>query len=107
MNIPNRIKIEGMTFRVFKLSAKEMDSLKKEDETGSICGFTDFETAKILINDSYCEEMKEQTLMHEIVHICDSRMNPLTEEQIDNFARRLYAILKDNPKLFVDFQKKL
>ena len=107
MNIPNKIKIEGMNFRVFKMTAEEMNSLKKEGEEGSICGFTDFETAKILINDSYCEEMKEQTLMHEIVHICDSRMNPLTEEQIDNMARRLYAIFKNNPKLFIDFQKKI
>lgn len=100
MNIPKKLKIEGMNFSVFVLSAEEMNSLKPEDAKGTLCGVTDFEATKILINNSYCQEMKEQTLMHELVHICDSRMNPLTEEQIDNLARRLYAVLKDNPNLF-------
>ena len=102
MNIPNKVRVEGINFKVYQLSAEEINSLKSKNQEGDVCGFTSFEDAKILINDSYCQEMKEQTFMHELIHVCDSRMNPLTEDQIDNLARRLYGIIKDNPKLFKD-----
>jgi len=96
MKIPKKIKIEGITFTIYKLSNEEMETLKNSNEEGDICGLTLFRENKILINSSYSIEMQEQTFMHELVHICDSRMNPLTEEQIDSFARRLSAIFKDN-----------
>ncbi|MCK9442314.1 MAG: hypothetical protein M0Q13_12955 [Methanothrix sp.] len=104
MNIPKKIRVEGIDFSVLILSNEQMNSLKKDDESekGVLCGITDFEETKILINNAYCESMREQTFWHELIHIIDSRMNPLTEEQIDNLARRLNAIFKDNPKLFKD-----
>lgn len=103
MNIPNRLKIEGIEFKVLMVTNEEMNSIvgnKAAEEGGTVCGYTSFEECKILINNSYCRAQQEVTLLHEITHICDSRMNPLSEQQIDDFARRLNAVFKDNKTLF-------
>jgi len=94
MKIPEKIRVEGVTYKVFKLSDEEMASLY--DGEGSVCGITVFTDCKILINNSYCREMQEQTFIHELMHIVDSRIDPLTEEQIDTMARRMYSVFKDN-----------
>jgi Zn-dependent peptidase ImmA (M78 family) len=102
MKIPNKIKIEGIEFKIFMLTDEEMNKIVgNEDKTGnsSLCGYTSFKDCTILINSSYNADMQIQTFFHELVHICDSRMVPLDENSIDNMARRLYAAIKDN-KLF-------
>jgi Zn-dependent peptidase ImmA (M78 family) len=102
MKIPNKIKVEGIEFKVLTLTDEEMNKVVgNEDKSGnsSLCGYTSFKDCTILINSSYNDDMKIQTIFHELVHICDSRMSPLDENQVDNIARRLYAVIKDN-KLF-------
>jgi Zn-dependent peptidase ImmA (M78 family) len=102
MKIPNKIKVEGIEFKVLTLTDEEMNKVVgNEDKSGnsSLCGYTSFKDCIILINSSYNDDMKIQTIFHELVHICDSRMSPLDENQVDNIARRLYAVIKDN-KLF-------
>jgi uncharacterized protein YaaR (DUF327 family) len=98
--IPAKLKLEGMVYRVIQISNEQINTLKREEEIGDICGFTEFEDNNIYLNSKYGKESQHQTLLHELIHISDSRMNPLTEEQIDNLARRLFAIIRDNPKLF-------
>lgn len=103
MKIPNKVKIEGIEFKVLTLTDEEMNKVVgNEDKTGnsSLCGYTSFKDCTILINSSYNGAMQEQTFWHEVVHTLDSRMNPLTEEQIDTFARRLNAFIKDNKNIF-------
>lgn len=103
MKIPNKVKIEGIEFKVLTLTDEEMNKvIGNEDKTGnsSLCGYTSFKDCTILINSSYNGAMQEQTFWHEVVHTLDSRMNPLTEEQIDTFARRLNAFVKDNKNIF-------
>lgn len=101
MKIPNKIKVEGIEFKIFLLTDEEMNKVIGNEDRGnsSLCGYTSFKDCTILINSSYNDDMKIQTIFHELVHICDSRMQPLCENQVDDIARRLYAVIKDN-KLF-------
>lgn len=103
MKIPNKIKVEGIEFKVLTLTDEEMNKVVgNEDKSGnsSLCGYTSFKDCTILINSSYSNAMQIQTFVHEALHIIDSRMNPLTEEQIDSMARRLNAFFIDNKNIF-------
>jgi uncharacterized beta-barrel protein YwiB (DUF1934 family) len=81
MKIPNKLKILGHEVTVI-----ESDSL---DGSGEF----DKEKMMITIYSKSAQSWKEETLIHEILHVINSE---LTEKDVDFLAQTLYAVIKDN-----------
>ena len=62
-------------------------------------GLADLANCHIVLNKVLSTGQKEESLLHEIVHIVSSRLGAgLSEKQVILVAAGLYAVLKDNPK---------
>jgi len=62
-------------------------------------GRTDFNTSTICIDkDISVQSVKESTLLHEIIHACNSTFGDerLEHALIDSLAEQLYQVLSDN-----------
>ncbi|MDY6342317.1 MAG: hypothetical protein SPL54_08605 [Lachnospiraceae bacterium] len=87
----NEIKILGQIYRI-----SEVECVSKEDpEKGSI----DFLTHEIRIDKSMPDDLKKQTMLHEVIHaICDALgMYELggDEQAVQSLATALYSVFGD------------
>lgn len=84
------VKIGGITYEV----SKSPDLQGKSGEWGHI----EYKTAQIVLDDSICEQVEDQTLIHEIVHgiLVEAGYVNHEEEQVDRIGKVLYQVLTDN-----------
>jgi hypothetical protein len=93
MKIPKKIKIGGhMVKIVFRAKVNDDND----------CGEADFEKNLIVIDEKMTQTMKEETLIHEILHWLNSDFHgdsPWSHSLLEALAQGIYQVLKDN-KLF-------
>lgn len=98
MKIPKKLKVGAHEFEVRKV--KTRDLTKGNDNWGK----TGFSTLQILLDQELKQTRQEETLLHEILHVCffqgglcHKYKDPAEEEYIvDTIANQLYPILKNN-----------
>ena len=103
MKIPNKIKVSGHVYTI------EFTKHKSEERGRGNWGKTMNEDKRILIDSEIPKSQKEETFLHELLHVCmhTSRVAydlddkaQLTEEQIVmRLTEPLHQILKDNDLL--------
>lgn len=96
MKIPKKLKVEGHEFRVTFCKKVIPGEDTSESETMAM---VDKENLQIKLKKGMKRSVVEESFFHEMVHLCENEMEPLKEEIIDDLARRLYAILKNNKML--------
>ncbi|BDR81030.1 hypothetical protein [Clostridium tetani] len=100
MNIPEKIIISGMEYEVI-LTDRPILHINTR-----AYGQIDFENKKILIDKTLREKQGNvQTLLHEIIHgIVEDRELDFAKDSeetiVDQLAKGLYQVIKDNSKLF-------
>ena len=104
MNIPSKVKIDGMDYKVIRT-----DEILTLDNR-VCCGLIDYKMHWIKINNSEQDEQaQKQTLLHEIVHgIMRERNFDLQSEKevfIDEMAKGFYQLIIDNPEMFKENEK--
>lgn len=98
MKIPNKLKCGGLIYDV----RLDGDVAK----AAQVFGQTQFSKQIVYIDGAETQQMQEETLLHEILHIClfNSGMNgrlerlerELEEDLVSAISPTLFAILKDN-----------
>lgn len=90
----DKVKIGNIIYAV-----NEADILKDSDATGTI----KYQSCKILIDRSLEKQMKEQVLLHEIIHGMFYYLGMEEEKNneclVDAIAKGVICLFKDNPKL--------
>jgi hypothetical protein len=95
MNIPKKIKIGGLVFKVelyenLTAGAQSYGQMRPMEQ-------------KIVIDKTLSEQMQEQTFIHEILEVIDSNYElKLEHRNISVLEAALYQVIKDNPKVFSD-----
>ena len=94
MNIPKEIKILGIPYKI-----EEVEYISREDFR---LGQVDFIHSEIKILEDMSKPMKEQTLLHEIIHATFKAiaLDYTNEEQVQQLASALHQIITDNPLIF-------
>ncbi len=107
MNSKMNLKIGARTYSIEKWPGTQIESFTGRD-SNEICGFTDYYQSKIIINGDVSKDVREETLMHEIMHtLLDNsgieeigkqlKEDPHVAELVATVtAPRLHAMLKDN-----------
>lgn len=99
MNIPQQFELFSQTWQIRAGSPKEMT------DNHGLC-FTD--SCEILLNPQQTAQGLKQTLLHELVHCIETKMNlDLTESQVDSMALGLNHLFTANPvftQLFIEQQ---
>lgn len=95
MKIPDKIKIGGKIYAVEQTENLRLGAL-------NCTGECDYENLKIRLVPYTCEGKKQADFIHEVVHaIADNLGYKQQDEQaVEAFAQALYAVIKDNPKMF-------
>ena len=89
MTTPKRIRFMGYTFRV----VQETEHTEDEERYGLI----DYRTQTIQLNRNTSDERKQETLVHELIHlVLDFTKVELEEDDVGRLGHGLYAILKEN-----------
>lgn len=101
MKIPKKLKCCGLIFQV-----KESQEVAN---SANVWGQTQFKQQKIFLEKSETQQKKEETFLHEIIHIClwqsgiCQRLNridkDLEEDIVGSIDSHIYQILKDNKML--------
>ena len=92
MNIPKKINIGGIIYDV-EFVKKADDELNKFNLYGNI----DFVDCKIKIADGINNQMKEVTLIHEVLHgIAQNYSMDFKEDEIERLSNGIYQVLKEN-----------
>lgn len=81
MKIPNKLRIGGIEYKII---LRPMENQ---------CGEYDAVSQTISINSSLKQEIKEETLVHEILHAIN---NELDEREIEFLAQSIYQVFKGN-----------
>lgn len=99
MNIPNKVKIDGMEYKIIKCDTPIVD-----DDSKVLQGDIFYRKCEIRIDDRLNPQTSEMTLMHEIVHgIMHERninMETPLETFVDELAKGFYNLVNDNPEMF-------
>jgi len=92
MRIPEKLKFEGHVFDIKWVSGKDFEDSQEE------LTYADVNRSELLIRlrKDIKRSITEVSLMHEIIHLCDSETHPMSHKLVDDIARRLYALLKEN-----------
>ena len=91
MNIPQTFELFSQVWQIRAGSPKEMDT------NNGLC-YSD--SCEILLNPQQTAQSIKQTLLHELVHCIESKMNlDLTENQVDSLAIGLNHMFTANPEL--------
>jgi Zn-dependent peptidase ImmA (M78 family) len=99
------IKVGNRRYEVEQCSVQQM-----EDYTtaGDVCGFTDYYQGKIAINKDMAKDVREETLIHEILHtLLDNSGIEEVSRQVKEganlselvatiLAPRLHSLIKEN-----------
>jgi hypothetical protein len=95
MVIPKKLKVEGHIFDIEWVEGKEFGDVGEE------MTMADVSRCDLLIR--LRKELKrsvlEESFFHEIIHLADSETYPMSHKLVDDLARRLYAIFKENGML--------
>lgn len=88
--IPKKLKILGFDYKVIEKETVLLDN--------EVCfGTHNFDYLTIEIGKDYPDQLKQATLLHEILHaICQINGIEWEETQIEVLANGLYAVLKEN-----------
>lgn len=91
MEIPKSVKIGGITYEI-RVANEWLDHESADGEM-----FYDNVNGNVIyIRETLSEDAKMVTLIHEILHGCNSTIN---HEFLDSLAEQLYQVLKDNKLL--------
>ena len=90
MKIPSKIKIGAIWWKIKEVEPTELDI---ENET---CGDQAETTQLIRINRSLSKEMKELTLLHEVLHCIDGQLD---HNLVELLSSSLHQVISEN-KLF-------
>lgn len=88
MNIPNKVKVGGITYKVRVVAPEEM-----EEKTGGMIS-TERCWIKVLKAET---PFMEQTFLHELLHAINMELG---EETTEFLAQALYQVIVDNPRIF-------
>lgn len=95
MKIPKKLNIGGIEYKI-KIVKDNSDGMHEAQYRGKVR----FSEDEVDILESYSNESKFRTLLHEIIHILDDNYKlELNEEIIARLASGLYQVLKDNKLL--------
>ena len=97
MNIPGKIKIGWKDYTIEKTDVSEKLLLN-----GDICyGEIEYDDQIIRLNNSFSDEQKEATLIHEMIHgISNMYTLDMSEDLVTKLANALYITIKDNLSIF-------
>ncbi|MDI6617889.1 MAG: hypothetical protein QME45_04315 [Clostridiales bacterium] len=95
MNIPDKIKIGFKDYEVQKVKGNVIDDK-------DICyGVIHYDDCFIEISTIYSDDTQKCALMHEVIHGIDDIFDiGLEEKQVQQLAKGLYEVIKDNPGIF-------
>ncbi|WP_422445979.1 hypothetical protein [Thermoanaerobacterium sp. DL9XJH110] len=95
MKIPDKVKIGYKDIKVLKTDGDVIDGT-------TLCyGVIRHNDCIIEISTKYADDVQKCALIHEIIHGIDDIFNiDLREEQVDQLAKGLYQVIKDNPDVF-------
>ncbi len=93
----NKVTILGIPYQI-----EEVESIKGCDD--SVLGITFYQEQKIHIRADLPKELKEQTLIHEIIHgilenLGEHEINE-DERLVQSLAATVYQLIKSNPISF-------
>ena len=89
--IPKDIKIGGIKYKVIPVDPKISESYGK----------VIFESASIHLDDTLTQDVSLSTLLHEIIEVINEENElKLEHRTIQTLGTQLYAVLKDNPRVF-------
>lgn len=92
MSLPKELRILGLTYRIEEVECVNKISAEK--------GEINFLTHEIKIDKSMPQDLKEQTLLHEVIHaVFDSLgMYELNDDErtVQSLATALYSTFKEN-----------
>jgi hypothetical protein len=95
MNIPSNFELFSQQWQIRAGSPKEMN------DNNGLC-YTD--SCEILLNPLQTAQGLKQTLLHELVHAIETKMNlDLTEAQVDSMALGLNHLFTENPSFTAMF----
>ena len=89
MKIPAKLKIGAIWWEIREVASRELDS----DEV--LCGDMSPEDQLIRINKNLSREMKELTLIHEVLHCIDLEME---HNAVEMLANTIHQIIVENFK---------
>lgn len=101
MNIPNQLKIGGITYDVIYPIKMREDDLMAE---------ISYLEGTIEINPRLKRDIKEQMFIHEMVHgILNCIGSDLRDDErfVDGFGQIFYQVLKENPGLFKEKEEQV
>lgn len=95
MGIPKQVKVGGHRIEIVLI-----DDLNLED--GDVGQFLP-NSNRIEIQSGLPESQKEETFLHELIHVIKTMTGDKEDEEITiRFSQMLYQVIKDNPKMFND-----
>ncbi len=105
MNLPDKLKIISMDYRVKEMAQKE---ILATDNTGA-CDGNDIE---IRVGLDFPDQVTAQVFLHEILHAISHEMciqEDMKDEEkiVQKMSLALCAVMRDNPDLFPLIQKSL
>lgn len=84
-----------------------VEKLLDDDNSTKLNGHIRYDKTTIEIEDNLSNQTKMLTLMHEIIHGCDTFSNAeITEKQTELIANQLISVLRDNPDFTEMFLEK-
>ena len=87
MNIPDKIKIGGLWWKIKEVSSSEIDC------DDYCAGDQSDQTQTIRIDRALSPEMKEAVLLHEIIHCINGQLD---HSLVEMLALSLYQVFKEN-----------
>lgn len=91
------IKIGGLVYEIEFVDNWREGGTNNDDAIGHVF----YRDLKIKVDNNYAG-WKRETLLHEIIHaISDDRGLNFTEEQVGQFGKGLYQVMKDNPQVML------
>lgn len=101
------LKVGNRRYNIQQWSDQQIEDLTGKDAS-EVCGFTDYYQGKIVINSCMVKDVREETLMHEIMHtLLDNSGIEEVSRQVKEganlseliatiIAPRLHSLLKEN-----------
>ena len=94
MRIPKKIQAYGFKYQVILQKRIKGNFMGEIDHTKQVITIATHSPTR---NVKWSKERKEETLLHEIIHLVGVEENlRLKEKQVDNLSKGLFHILKDN-----------
>lgn len=94
MNIPNKVKVAGITYKVIKNHPFNGESYAGQ----AVHTEAEIRLGERVDGKKYDKQKIEETFIHEILHCIDSVYNSqgLDEGTIDRLSQGVYQVFKDN-----------